>query len=275
MVHVSIYRFIQIRSLLEHDSRTASEASSLLVKLERWASTCLAWSYPIIYNVRCWTNTTIYVLCSSLLNSTLVLTFSSALKQNFSLSICDGSISNCLIRLSLHGPVYERLASSVKHYSLRLEALSVCCWWRLLLESAQLYATDRSPFRLIPLSIRDLLQVKLERGCVRKIRRRVYTVCERTCTCTHTHRQYRQTKSPLSTYPGLPIFFNVTREKSGRSGRSVHMIGHGLGCGIRYAVCIVPPSQYYTRLIYSSTVYCASETTHQSLYSKPLNQESR
>ena len=67
----------------------------------------------------------------------------------------------------------------------------------------------------------------------------------------------------IASYPGLPIFFNVTREKLGRPGRSVHVIGRGLGRGLRCSA--FSPTQYYTTLIYySSTVYCASETTHKS-----------
>ena len=38
----------------------------------------------------------------------------------------------------------------------------------------------------------------------------------------------------LASYPGLPMFFNVAREKSGRPGRSGDVIGRGLGRGYVY-----------------------------------------
>ena len=42
----------------------------------------------------------------------------------------------------------------------------------------------------------------------------------------------------LASYPGLPMFFNVSHEKSGRPGRSGDVIGRGLGRG-----CISPPTR--------------------------------
>ena len=72
-----------------------------------------------------------------------------------------------------------------------------------------------------------------------RMRRRVTVVSVCVCVCVCVC---------VASYPGLPMFFNVSREKSGRPGRFYYVVmTYWTRFGPRLAISAYSPTQYSTR----------------------------